>query len=419
MSANGKQRKILVIGGGISGLTAAVEASEAGCDVVLVERNPYLGGRVVQMYQYFPKLCPPVCGLEISLRRLRAGGRIRSLTLAEVEKITGEPGNYRATIKRHPRRVNENCTACGACVDVCPAERPNAFNLGLDRTKAIYLPFEQAHPPRFVIDGDACEGSSCAKCVEACSYNAIDLEEKARTEEIEVGAIVFATGWQPYDAARIENLGFGRYPNVITNLMMERLAAANGPTSGRIARPSDGKEIESVAFVQCAGSRDENHLKHCSGVCCAASLKQAAYVREKHPDAQVFIFYIDIRTPGRLEDFYVARQEDEKLSIVKGKAAKIVEDPSTKDLVLEAEDVLGGGRLRQRVNLVVLATGIVPSDCPVELPGGLVRDEHGFVVAEQAQSGILAAGCAKRPVDVATSVRDATGMALKALQNCV
>jgi quinone-modifying oxidoreductase subunit QmoA len=255
--------------------------------------------------------------------------------------------------------------------------------------------------------------------VEACSYDAIELDEKSHTEEIEAGAIVFATGWQPYDAARMENLGFGRYPNVITNLMMERLAAANGPTAGRIARPSDGKEIESIAFVQCAGSRDENYLKHCSGVCCAASLKQAAYVREQHPDAQVFIFYIDIRTPGRLEDFYVARQEDEKLSIIKGKAAKIGEDPSSEDLVLEAEDILGGGRLRQRVNLVVLATGIVPSDCAVELPGGLRRDEHGFLVAEQAQSGILAAGCAKRPVDVATCVRDATGTALKALQNCV
>jgi quinone-modifying oxidoreductase subunit QmoA len=419
MSGNGKQRKILVIGGGISGLTAAVEASAAGCEVVLVEKNPYLGGRVAQMYQYFPKLCPPGCGLEISLRRLRANGRIRSLTLAEVEKISGEPGNYRATIKRHPRLVNENCTACGACVDVCPVERPNAFNLGLDRTKAVYLPFEQAYPPQFVIDGDACEGASCAKCVEVCSYNAIDLDEKSSTEEIEAGAIVFATGWQPYDAARMENLGFGRYPNVITNLMMERLAAINGPTAGRITRPSDGKEIESIAFVQCAGSRDEDYLKHCSGVCCAASLKQATYVREQHPDAQVFIFYIDIRTPGRLEDFYVARQGDEKISIVKGKAAKIEEDPSSGDLVLEAEDILGGGRLSQRVNLVVLATGLVPSDCAVELPGGLSRDEHGFLAAEQAQSGILAAGCAKRPVDVAACVRDATGMALKALQNCV
>ncbi len=419
MSESGKQRRILVVGGGISGVTTAVEASEAGCEVVLVEKNPYLGGRVAQMHQYFPKLCPPMCGLEISLRRLRTSGRIRCLTLAEVEKIAGEPGNYRATVRRHPRLVNENCTACGACVDVCPVDRPNAFNLDLDRNKAIYVPFEQAYPPRFVIDGDACEGASCSKCVEACAYDAIDLDEKPGTEEIEAGAIVFATGWQPYDAARMENLGFGRYANVVTNLMMERLAAVNGPTAGRITRPSDGKEIESIAFVQCAGSRDENYLKHCSGVCCSASLKQATYVREQHPDAQVFIFYIDIRTPGRLEDFYVARQADEKISIIKGKAAKIEEDPSTKDLVLEAEDVLGGGRLRQRVSMVVLATGIVPSDCPVELPGELKRDEDGFLEPEQAQSGILAAGCAKRPVDVAACVRDATGVALKALQNCL
>ncbi|NIO27708.1 MAG: FAD-dependent oxidoreductase [Candidatus Latescibacteria bacterium] len=419
MSGNGKQGKILVIGGGISGITVAIEAAEAGCSIVLVEKNAYLGGRVAQSNKYFPKLCPPMCGLEISLRRLRANGRIQCHTLAEVEKIVGEPGNYRATIKHYPRHVNENCTACGACVDVCPVERSNVFNYGLDKTKAIYLPFEAVYPQRFVIDGGVCEGTSCSKCVEACQYNAVDLEEKPRTEEVEVGAVVFATGWQPYDAAQIENLGFGQYSNVITNSIMERLAAANGPTEGRITRPSDGKEIDSVAFVQCAGSRDENYLKHCSGVCCLASLKQATYIREQYPETQIFIFYIDVRAPGRLEDFYAARQEDEKLSIVKGKVAKIEEDPATQDLVVEAEDVFGGGRVSQRVNLVVLATGIVPSEVGVDVPNGLIRDEHGFLVAEQNQPGLLVAGCAKRPVDVSACMRDATGTALKALQNCV
>ena len=419
MSGNGKPGKILVVGGGISGMTTAIEASEAGCEVVLVEKNPSVGGRVTQMYQYFPKLCPPVCGLEINTRRLRAEDNIRTITTAEVEKITGEPGNYTVTVRHNPRGVNEKCTNCGACSDVCPVERPNDYNYGLDKTKAIYLPFEAAWPPRFAIDFNSCEGSSCGKCVEVCEYQAIDLDAKATTEDIEVAAVVFATGWEPYNAANIENLGFGKYPNVVTNVMMERMAALTGPTGGQIKRPSDGKDIESVAFVQCAGSRDENYLSHCSGVCCSATLKQTTYLREQYPDAQIYIFYIDIRTPGRLEDFYVDRQADEKLTLIKGKVAKIEEAAATGNLTVEAEDTIGGSRIRQEVGLVVLATGMVPSAIEAQLPSELVKDEHGFLVAEQAQPGLLAAGCAKRPVDVATSVRDATGTALKALQNRV
>ncbi len=411
-----QSKKVLVVGGGISGISVAMEAAAAGCEIVLVEKNPYIGGRVVQMHQYFPKLCPPTCGIEISLKRLRTAGKdIEIHTLAEVEKITGEPGNYHVTIKRYPRFVNANCTSCKACVDVCPVERSNAFNYGMDRTKAIYIPFEQAYPPRFVIDGEVCERTSCNKCVEVCEYDAIDLEEQARVLELDVGAVVFATGWQPYDAAKIEPLGFGRHANVVTNVMMERIASVSGPTGGKIARPSDGAEITSIAFVQCAGSRDENYLRHCSGVCCAASLKQATYVREQYPDAKVYIFYIDLRTPGRLEDFLQARQEDENIELIKGKVANITEE-SSGDLTIEAEDVLGGGIVRKTVNMVVLATGIVPSEIGAEVPGGFVRDEHGFLVAEQAQAGVLAAGCAKRPVEVASCVRDATGTALKALQ---
>ena len=415
MSGN---KKVLVVGGGISGMTVAIEASEAGCEVVLVERNPYLGGRVAQMNQYFPKLCPPTCGLEINLRRIRTSDRITCLTLAEVEKITGEPGNYQATIKQHPRRVNVNCTACNACVDVCPVDRSDDFNWGLGKTKAIFHAFDAAYPAQYVIDGGVCEGTSCGKCVEACKYEAIELEQKASTSEIEIGAVVFATGWEPYDATKMENLGFGQYKNVITNVMMERLAAKNGPTDGQIQRPSDDKPPKSIAFVQCAGSRDENHMAQCSGVCCMGSLKQATYIREQDPEAEVTIFYIDLRTPGRLEDFLAAREEDEKVSLIKGKVGKVEEDPKTGNLTVEAEDTIGGERIRKEVDMVVLATGMVPMEANVEAPKELLRDEFGFLVAEQAQSGLLAAGCAKRPVDVAACVRDATGMALKALQNC-
>lgn len=426
MSGNGKPGRILVIGGGISGMTAAIEASEAGCEVVLVEKNPYLGGRVIRSYQYFPKLCPPTCGMEINIRRIRTSPRIRCLTLSQVHSIGGAPGRYKATIKRHPRYVNGKCTACGACVEVCPVERPDEFNFGMGSTKAVYLPFEMAYPMQFVIDESVCLGAECGKCVEACPYQAIDLDMQPETVEVEVQAVIWATGWDPFDAAKIDGLGFGTYPNVISNVIMERLASPGGPTGGKIQRPSDGKQIESVAFVQCAGSRDENYLKHCSGVCCLASLKQSRYVRQQYPDARIYIFYIDIRTPGRLEDFYAETQKDQKLELIKGKVAKITEDAPSGDLVVEAEDAVCGQRVSKKVNLVVLATGIVPADAAVriELDGGLPRDglqrdEHGFLTGDQPLAGMLAAGCAKRPVDVATSVRDATGVALKALQSCV
>ncbi|UCC81701.1 MAG: CoB--CoM heterodisulfide reductase iron-sulfur subunit A family protein [Gemmatimonadota bacterium] len=418
MRGNGKRGKVLVIGGGISGITAAIEASEAGCEVVLVEKNPYLGGRVAQMSQYFPKLCPPTCGLEIHFRRIRTSPRIRCLTLSQVEKITGGPGNYKATIQRGPRFVNARCTACAKCVEACPVERSDEFNLGMGVTKAIYLPFEMAHPLQFVIDGGVCPGSECGKCVPACPYEAIELDMQPETIELDVQAVIWATGWDPFPAEQIENLGFGTYPNVITNLMMERLASVGGPTGGVIQRPSDGKEIESIAFVQCAGSRDENYLKHCSGVCCLGSLKQARYVREQYPDAQVFIFYIDIRAPGRLEDFFAATEKDEKVTLIKGKVAKITEDASG-NLEVEAEDALTTERVGEKVDLVVLATGLVPNGAGgVEVDGGLRTDEFGFLTTEQEHPDLLAAGCAKRPTEVATCVRDATGVAMKALKSC-
>jgi len=419
MSTNGRRGTLLVVGGGISGITAAVEASEAGLDVVLVEKNAFLGGRVARSYQYFPKLCPPHCGLEINLRRIKSNPHIRCLALSEVEKIDGTPGKLRVTVRRHPRYVNDRCTACGACVDACPVERLDDFNLGLTSTKAIYLPYEMAFPLQFVIAGDVCPGTECGKCVPACPFDAIELGMQDETIQLDVQAVIVATGWDPFDARRIEGLGFGTYPNVITNVMMERLAARNGPTGGKIVRPSDGNPVESVAFVQCAGSRDENYLRHCSGVCCMGTLKQTRYVRAQYPEADIHVFYIDIRAPGRLEDFYQASQEDARLHLVKGKVARITEDAGTHDLILEAEDALAGQIVRQRADLVVLATGIVPSDTSgIHIDGGLRSDRHGFLTKEQPCGGVLAVGCAARPTDVSTCVRDATGAVMKALQFC-
>jgi quinone-modifying oxidoreductase subunit QmoA len=416
MSGNGKRGNILVIGGGTSGLTAAIEAAETGANVTVVEKEAFLGGRVSRMNLYFPKMCPPSCGLEINIRRVKTNPRIRTHTLSTIESISGGPGSYKATISKAPRFVNSKCTICGDCVGVCPADRPDDFNLGLSTTKAIYLPYEMAYPARFVIDEATCLGAEqCGKCVDACPYGAIDLSMAVEKEEIEVDAVIWATGWDPPDATKFAGLGFGSFPNVINNVTMERLSALNGPTGGKIQRPSDGKAPESIAFVQCAGSRDENYFKHCSGVCCMASLKQARYVREQFPEAQIYVFYIDIRAPGRLEDFFTAVKEDEKLSLIKGKVANITEDSATGKLTVEAEDTLSGRKVAQKVDMVVLATGMIPNgigDTRVE--GGVELDEHGFLAISQPQ-GYLAAGCAKRPTDVATCNRDATGVALKAL----
>jgi len=265
-----ENKSIVVVGGGISGITAAVEAAEVGHDVFLVEKNAYLGGRVAQNNQYFPKLCPPSCGLEINFRRIKNNPRIKYFTLAEVEAISGEEGAYEVKIKVNPRYVNENCTACGDCGKVCSTEIPNELNYGVDNIKAAYLPHEFAFPMRYVISAGIVAGEEGQKCKDACKYDAVDLEMKPEIVTVTVGSVVWATGWQPFDPSKVEYYGFDKHQNVITNVMMERLASHNGPTQGKIVRPSDGKGIESIAFVQCAGSRDENYLPFCSSVCCLA-----------------------------------------------------------------------------------------------------------------------------------------------------
>ena len=408
---------ILVIGGGISGLTTATEAAEAGYTVTILEKEPFLGGRVSRMNKYFPKLCPPACGLEINYRRVKLNPRISFYTLAEVDRISGQPGSYEVDIRLKPRYINDKCTGCNACTEACPVEVPNDFNAGLDKRKAAYISNKQAFPYQYVIDKAACKGDCGAKCKEACKYDAIDLDMKAETVKIKAGSVVLATGWKPYDAKKIDNLGFVTIPIIITNVMMERIASGNGPTQGKITRPSDAKEVKKVAFVQCAGSRDENHLAFCSAVCCLASLKQATYVREQYPDSEVYIFYIDIRTPGTsYERFFSKIKEDQNVKLIKGKVAKVSEDTATGDIIVEAEDIFAGGKVKVAVDMCVLATGMQPTVSDVKLPSDIKINENGFAVIGKDQKGIYAVGCTKDPVDVAKSVQGATGAALKAIQ---
>jgi len=334
------------------------------------------------------------------------------MTLAEVKKVEGKPGDFTVTVELKPRRVNGNCTACDDCVPACPVERPDDFNYGVGTTKAVYLPYTLAYPNRHVIDEAVCPGESCGKCLAYCPYDAIDLNEQPRTLTLNAAAVVVATGWKPYDATKLTNLGYGRLPDVITNTTMERLASKDGPTGGKIERPSDGGPLRRVAFVQCAGSRDEHHLDYCSTVCCSATFKQITYVREQYPDAEIHVFYIDIRTMGTLEDFFAKVKADDKLFLHKGKVAKISRAESNA-MIITAEDTMTGNRTERVVDLAVLATGMEPA---AHLEGAVDYDDLGFVAVDSPAHG---AGCAKRPVEVVSSVQDATAAALRSIQDIV
>ena len=411
---------ILVVGGGISGLTTALEAAEVGYEVFLVEKNPYLGGRVAQLNQYFPKLCPPTCGLEINFKRIKDNPRIKVLTLAEVEKVEGGPGNYTVAVKLNPRYVNENCTCCGACADACQTEIASDYDFGMKQIKAAYLPFAMAFPARFVIAPEIVGTEDGKRAKQACPYDAVELEMQPKTVTLNVGAVVWATGWEPYDAKKMDNLGFGKYPNIITNMMMERLSAPNGPTQGKIARPSDGKAPVSIAFVQCAGSRDENYLPYCSYICCMASLKQVTYLRSQYPEAKIYIFYIDLRAPGlRYERFYETIKKDANVFFIKGKVADVSEDPATGNITVVAENAVTGEKIHQVVEMVVLATGMQPTAALKKLPAAVKTSPDGFILNDYAAGGMFGAGCAHKPADVVSSNQNATGMALKAIQTLV
>ncbi|MHC4828100.1 MAG: CoB--CoM heterodisulfide reductase iron-sulfur subunit A family protein [Planctomycetota bacterium] len=411
-------RPILVIGGGIAGMTAAIEAAEVGSRVILVEKDAFLGGRVLRAHRYFPKMCPPGCGFEINVRRIRQNPRITVHTLATVEGISGSAGAFKARIKLRPRYVTGEGAIDDAIAEQLSSERDDDFNLKMGTTKALYLPHDMAYHHVQVLDRDALSDADAEALKAACPPGTLDLDMKDREIEVEVGAIIVATGWRPYDATKLDNLGFGQYPNVITNVMMERLASPGGPTAGEILRPSDGKKPENVAFVQCAGSRDENHLPYCSAVCCLGSLKQVRYLREANENAKATVFYIDIRTIGRLEKFYYDMLDDENVAFVKGKVAKISEDGETGDLILDVEDTLSRQNLHERFDFVVLATGIVPNTADAKIPFELKYDEYGFIDGATDIEGVYAAGCAKHPCDVSRSTKDATAAALKAIQ-CV
>ena len=414
MSDTAGNGAVLVVGGGISGLTAALEAAEVGNDVFLVEKNSYFGGRVAQLNQYFPKLCPPTCGLEINFKRIKDNRKIRTYSLTTVKSVTGGPGNFEVQLETAPRYINSNCTACGDCAQVCTDEIEDDFNFGMNKIKAAYLPHEMAFPRRYVLAKDACSNTCLDAIKAACKYNAVDLDMQPQTFTLKVSSIIWSTGWNPYDANKITNLNYNSSNAIITNMMMERMAADNGPTKGKILRPGDNKEPASFAFVQCAGSRDENHLQHCSYICCMATFKHISYIREQYPDAKIYVFYIDLRTPGKYEHFREKFMADPNTTFIKGKVADIVAERDG-GVTVTAENAVTGTKVHQKVDLCILATGMEPALGEQGKALGVIMDGNGFVVSDAAK-GMLSAGCAKSAVDVYTSGQSSTAAALKAIQ---
>ncbi len=372
---------------------------------------------MTKLNRYFPKLCHPTCGLEINYQRIRKNPRLRVMTMCEVTDISGARGAYKASIKRHARYVNERCTACGECARATETLVDNPFNYGLDKVKAAYLPHEHAFPMRYVVAPEAIATGEGEKLKAACAYGALDPDDKGETFDLHVGAVIWATGWKPYDPNNLDGYSYSHSRDIITNVEMERLDAHDGPTHGRILRPSNGEPAKKVALIQCAGSRDLNHLPYCSRICCLGSLKHAAYVREQYADAEVHIYYIDIRAHDKLEAFYNRVRSDPQVTFIKSKPAHIRIDDDGRP-VLHGERTIEREMYSEPYDLVVLATGMQPSAVSGYRPAlDIVSDEYGFLVPREGdEAGIFSAGVAAGPLDVSMSVQSATAAALKAVQ---
>ena len=417
-------RKALVIGGGIAGITAALDLANAGVPVILVEKSPTIGGKMAMLSETFPTLDCAQCILTPKMAEVARHPNIKIYTLSEVIDVEGCIGNYRVKILKHPRKVDPDlCRLCSFCERVCPVKVPNEFDRGLSMRKAIYIPFPQAVPSAYVVDSEHC--TKCGLCLKVCPVNAINLEEKEEIIEEEVGAIIVATGYDLYPGERLKEYGYGIYQDVIDSLQFERLLSASGPTKGKILRPSDGKPVKRIVFIQCAGSRDENHLPYCSKICCMYTAKHALMFKEQVPDGEATIFYIDIRAAGKgYEEFIKRVQEEFQVNYIRGRVSKVYRDVNG-DLVAIGVDTLSGQRITVRADLIVLALGIVPKLNP-DLASKLKVpiDQYGFAQevhpklrpVEVATGGVFICGAVQGPKDISETVTQASAAAAKALE---
>ena len=418
-------KDVLVIGGGVAGIAAALDLADAGLHVYLVERRPTIGGYMALLTDVFPTNDCSICVLGPKMSEVYNHPNITLYTYSEVLGVEGSVGNFTISGVRRARYVDEKlCKGCiNECASACPVEISSEYDFGIGKRKAIYVPYPQAVPLAACIDPKACIG--CARCAEACPADAVRLEQEPQDFKLNVGAIIVATGWQPFDAARKEEYGFGRYRDVVTTLQVERMLNASGPTKGEVVRPSTGEIAGSIAFLQCVGSRDETvGNPYCSRICCMASLKNAQLVKEKYPDTDITIYYIDIRACGEgYEEFYI-RAQRLGINFVRSRVSGIEEVKGQIGLIFE--DTQTGEIKRAEHNLAVLSVGLEP-DSNAEVLGNLLglsrRPDRFFEIAhpkmrpvEAHIDGIFIAGCASGPKEIPISIAQGSAAAAKAVK---
>jgi heterodisulfide reductase subunit A len=427
----GVTKSVLVVGGGIAGIQASLDLAAQGLQVYLVERQPSIGGRMAQLDKTFPTGDCAICVLAPRMVEALNTPNVRLLTYSELLEVKGHAGNFDVKIERKARYVHEDrCVACGACAEKCPASAPNEFDLGKGQRKAIYVPFPQAAPLKYTIDAGSCihfKTGKCGLCQKVCPVNAVDFDMKPEIIELKVGAIIVATGFDPYVPHVHGYLGYRELPNVITALELERLINASGPTRGEVIRPSDGAVPKSVAFVQCVGSRNwkPTSNKYCSRVCCMYTMKLAQLLKEHYADLSASVYYIDIRAFGKgFEEFYHKVRSMSGVEYIRGRPARLTEDPTTHNITIRAEETLLNRITEREYDLVVLSIGLNPSEGTERLQRilGISRSPDGFFQevhpklrpVDTARDGIFICGCAQGPKDIPDSVAQAKAAASSA-----
>jgi heterodisulfide reductase subunit A len=428
-------QSVLVIGAGIAGIQTSIDLAQMGFQVYLVEHSPSIGGRMAQLDKTFPTNDCAICILAPKMIECANHENVHLLTYSEVVAVHGHAGDFQVEVRKKPRYVDlDQCTGCGECVEKCPRRVPDEFNVNLNRRRAIYLPFPQAVPRAITIDAEYClyltdlKKDRCRLCEEVCQAGAIDWQQGDEIVELHIGAIIIATGFDPYDVTAMQEYGFGSISNVITGLQYERLVSASGPTGGELTRPSDGKHPSTVAFIQCVGSRDVNHNPFCSSVCCMFATKEAILANEHDPNTSSYIFFTDLRAGGKRFQEYITRAKEEyRVTYIRSRPGIVGENPETGDPIVRFEDTTAQKVKQMEVDLVVLCQALVPRYGQQEVAKvlGIALDEHGFVHAPEpllhpmdtSVPGIFACGYCLSPQDIPDSVAQASGAAARVAES--